>query len=140
MEISLAHKKKILVIGDAVAIRHTLALIFQRAGYIVKSVINSEAALDFLQAQEFDLVILDIIKIDQNGCCLLPEITRAHPDLPVIVLTAVPHQESMYRTHQNGGCNYLLKPINPECIMAAATQLMDKSPKSIPNSNFMEMK
>jgi CheY-like chemotaxis protein len=57
----------ILLIDDEEALRHTLARIFQRAGFDITTSASGQEGLALLSQQPFDLVYLDIRMPDMNG-------------------------------------------------------------------------
>jgi DNA-binding NtrC family response regulator len=123
----VASAKRILVIDDENHLRRTLTVILQRAGYQVIAATCGRDAHDYLKDMKFDLVFLDINLTDINGLTLLPKIKTTYPGLPVIILTAYPSQESMSYARHEGASEYLLKPVDPECLLEAVVRVLGSS-------------
>ncbi len=113
----------ILIIDDEPKLARSLALILQRAGYRVSTAATAHEGLQALQAGAFDLVFLDIKLPDQSGIQLLPQIRSLYPDMPVIILTAHASLETAIEAVRSGATDYLLKPIDPEAILARVKKI-----------------
>ena len=66
----------ILIIDDEPNLRHSLALILQRASYTVTTAADAHEALQNLQAGAYDLTFLDLKLPDRSGMNLLPELRQ----------------------------------------------------------------
>ena len=78
----------LLVIDDEGDIRHLYAAELEDEGHSVVTCGNRAAALEQLQHQLFDLIILDIQLDQESGLELLQQIAREQKDTPVILCTA----------------------------------------------------
>jgi DNA-binding response OmpR family regulator len=127
----MATNDTILVVDDEPKLSRSLALILQRAGYLVTTAASAGEALLLLQAGAFDLVFLDIKLPDQSGIALLSRIRSLYPDMPVLMLTAHASLETAIEAVRAGARDYLLKPIDPETILARVSKIIEeqKQPK-----------
>ncbi len=82
-----------------------------------------------LAKEKFDLVFLDVKLPDGNGIHLLPSIRELQPTVPVIILTAHAELASTSEAARLGACAYLLKPIDPEDILARVENALGTSCK-----------
>ena len=114
----------IMVIDDEPNLCRTLALVLQKAGYSVTTAGNAQEVNQCLKAGGYDLVFLDLQMPDVNGMDLLPEIRRMYPETPVLILTAHATLESAMEAVRQGARDYLLKPINPEHILARVREIL----------------
>jgi DNA-binding response OmpR family regulator len=119
----MAMNDTILIVDDEPKLARSLALILQRAGYRVTTAATAREGLQFLQAGPFDLVFLDIKLPDQSGIQLLPQIRRLYPDMPVVILTAHASLDTAIEAVRAGASDYLLKPIDPEAILARVNKI-----------------
>jgi len=85
---------------------------------------HSQAALELVMAQEWDLVLLDINLPGRNGLEVLEEVKRLRPRLPVLVLSAYPEEEFAIRSLKLGASGYLNKSLGADEIVAAAKKGM----------------
>ena len=119
----------ILVIDDEPNLRNTLSVILQRGGYQVTTAANGAEALQRLQNGKFDMAFLDLKLPDTSGLELLPKIHRISPDLPILILTAHATLDSAIEAVRKGAKDYMLKPINPEYIMARVKEMLAEQKK-----------
>jgi DNA-binding response OmpR family regulator len=122
----MATSESILVVDDEPKLSRSLALILQHSGYGVSTAASAGEALQLLQAGAYDLVFLDIKLPDQSGVQLLPQIHAVYPDMPVLMLTAHASLETAIEAVRAGARDYLLKPIDPEAILARVAKILDE--------------
>ncbi len=123
----MPNQSRILIIDDDANVRQTLALILQQAGYQVAAAANGRAGLEALEAQCTDLVFLDVVLPDIDGRVLLPQIRQRYPRLPVVVLTGLTSADVATMIRQKGANGFLVKPAEPEQIVAIAQECLAKS-------------
>jgi DNA-binding response OmpR family regulator len=119
----MAANDTVLIIDDEPKLARSLALILQRAGYRVTTAGSAKEGLKFLEAGAFDMVFLDIQLPDQSGIQILPHIRSLYPDMPVVILTAHASLETAIEAVRAGATDYLLKPIDPEAIVARVNKI-----------------
>ena len=97
----------------------------RRAGYpAVETLSDPAAVLPFLAGVEASLVVLDLNMPGKSGRELLREISDSHPQLPVIMLTAVRDLEIAVDCMRTGALDYLVKPVkHPRLLAAVATAI-----------------
>jgi len=110
----------VLVVDDERVNREILARMLARHGYDVLTAESGEAALERLDEQLPDLVLLDVIMTGMNGFDVLKVIRDRHRDteLPVIMVTAESERENVVRAFREGANDYLTKPLDPEITLA----------------------
>jgi DNA-binding NtrC family response regulator len=104
--------ERILVVEDENLIRMSLAEELARAGYRVAAAETGAAGLARLDAEEFDLVLLDYRLPDTNGLEVLREIAARRPETLVILMTAYSSIESAVQAIKLGAYDYLNKPFD----------------------------
>jgi signal transduction histidine kinase len=118
----------VLVVDDDEYNRDVLARHLERQGYSVALAENGRRALELMRAQEFDLVLLDIIMPEMDGYWVLSDL-RLDPVLrhvPVLVISAVDEFESIVRCIELGAEDYLTKPLNPILLRARIGATLEK--------------
>lgn len=118
----------LLVVDDDEANRTMLARRLVRLGYKVTVAENGRRALEALQAERFDLVLLDIQMPELNGYEVLERL-KADPalrDIPVIVLSASDETERVARCIEMGAEDYLPKPFDPVLLQARLGAILEK--------------
>lgn len=79
---------RLLIVDDEHDIRHLYAAELEDEGYEVESAGSGAEAVEKLNHQHFDLVVLDIQMKGESGLQLLQKIVKERTDLPVILCTA----------------------------------------------------
>ena len=107
--------RKILAVDDE---RHIVRLVqvnLERAGYQVVTAFDGREALEKVEAEQPDLVVLDVMMPYMDGFEVLQTLRKnqATRDLPVIMLTAKAQDADVFRGWQSGVDCYLTKPFNP---------------------------
>jgi DNA-binding response OmpR family regulator len=101
---------KILVVDDEPGIRFFLEEMLERQGYQVTTADGGRAALDLVAAEEFDVVLLDLMMPEVGGLEVLGTLHRDSPETVVIVLTAHASLETAVQALRQGAHDYLFKP------------------------------
>jgi len=119
----------LLIVDDNEDNLYTLRRRLARYGYTkVKTAINGREALQLLQAQPFDLVLLDIMMPEMNGYEVLEHLKASNElrHLPVIMISAVDEMDSVIRCIELGAEDYLGKPFNPTLLRARVGASLEK--------------
>ncbi|MBR6617266.1 MAG: response regulator transcription factor [Oscillospiraceae bacterium] len=87
---------------------------------------DGATALEYLQTQQFDLVILDVMLPDIDGFSICREL-RAYSDVPILFLTARCREEDQLYGYALGCDDYLLKPFSLAVLYAKITALLKRS-------------
>ena len=109
----------ILVVDDDPVQRRLLEAAITRSGMHVVTAPGGGPALDLVngpKGEQISLVLLDLVMPDMGGLEVLNKIRPAHPELPVIVLTAKGGIDSAVEAMRAGANDFLVKPASPERI------------------------
>ena len=89
-------------------------------GYEVHTAQDGVQALKILEHNNFDIILLDVMMPNMNGCDTLKEIRKnvATKDVPVIMITAVDEEQKMIAGLKNGADDYLIKPFLLQNLLA----------------------
>jgi adenylate cyclase len=119
---------RILVVDDNEINRDMLGRRLERQGYAAVPAENGRRALEMLRAEDFDLVLLDILMPDINGYQVLEQM-KSDPELrhiPVIMISALDEIDSVVRCIEIGAEDYLSKPFNPVLLKARLGASLEK--------------
>lgn len=105
----------ILLVDDKHDLRVLLARRLEQAGYLVTLAVHGRHALQLLELERFDLVLLDLDMPEMNGLVALETIKSnvRLKNTPVVMITATSSRESVVRCLSLGAADYLIKPVNP---------------------------
>ena len=131
--VASSHPLSILVAEDKRTNQIVIAKILDRAGHRVTIVDNGEAALDILEMQEFDLVLMDVNMPVMNGI----EATKLYrfasldrPRVPIVALTADATEEVALRCEEAGMDACITKPIEPNRLLEIIGALVHDNGKA----------
>lgn len=122
---------RLLVAEDQETLRSILIERLGKEGYSVDGVANGEEALDFLDAAEYNLVILDLMMPKLDGYAVLRRIREEKTDLPVLILTAKDMLQDKIKGLDLGADDYLVKPFAFAELLARVRALLRRSAKPI---------
>lgn len=124
----------VLVADDDRTIRTVLTQAFTRAGCKVHATSSMETLKRWVREGMGDLVISDVVMPDGNGLEALPEIARARPGLPVIVISAQNTIMTAIRATEAEAFDYLPKPFDlPDLMQRAARALKIRRRRARPS-------
>jgi class 3 adenylate cyclase len=123
-----AVSSRILVVDDNEANRDLLSRRLVREGYYVTVAASGAAALALTAAEDFDLVLLDLMMPEMSGfevlCRLKADAGTRH--VPVIMISALDELDSTVRCIEAGAEDYLPKPFNPVLLRARIGASLEK--------------
>jgi len=101
---------KILVVDDDKNLIELVKMRLESAGYEVAAALKEEDAIAVLKGQTFDLSIVDLQLLNQDGISLMEDLHLILPEMPVIILTAYGSIESAVEAMKRGAyCFYRSK-------------------------------
>jgi len=115
----LENKKNVLIVDDETVVRKGISRALQKRGMSTQTAKSGQIALDLLNDQPFDLVLLDIHMPDMDGIQILKQIRTKHPNTEVIMITGYPTIDSAVHCVKLGALDYLVKPFRLDDLEAA---------------------
>jgi DNA-binding response OmpR family regulator len=105
--------KRVLVVEDERPMAHALELKLNHSGYEAMAVFNGQEALDELNRQTYDLIILDLVMPVMDGFALLRELQTRGKKIPVIVASNLSQEEDAKKAKKLGAKDYFVKSNTP---------------------------
>lgn len=107
--------RKILAVDDEKHIVRLVQVNLERQGYEVVTANDGKEALEKVESERPDLVVLDVMMPYMDGFEVLQNLRRnpSTRDIPVIMLTAKAQDADVFKGWQSGVDCYLTKPFNP---------------------------
>lgn len=121
-------KESVLIVEDDDGIAYLQCRVLERAGYWARSVATEKAALEFLQQEPVDLVILDYrLPGERTGLHLYAAMKEAGHEVPVIVVTGFSDEMTVIRALRAGVRDFVSKSNDyltyiPEAVDRVLTQ------------------
>jgi diguanylate cyclase (GGDEF)-like protein len=105
---------RILIVDDVADNRTVLARRFLRRGFEITEADGGYRALQLINEQTFDVVLLDVMMPDIHGMEVLKRIRREHSpvSLPVIMVTAKSQSDDVVQALEFGANDYVTKPVD----------------------------
>jgi two-component system, chemotaxis family, chemotaxis protein CheY len=119
-------KKQILAVDDSKAIRFLLQTVLGR-DYSVITVPDGYSAMYYLSHRaQPDLIIVDPQLPDMDNWELIQQLSTSgmYGDIPMLVLSGLPEQETEAKCNEYGVMKYFLKPFNPVEMMEAIDRMV----------------
>ncbi|SEQ95774.1 DNA-binding response regulator, OmpR family, contains REC and winged-helix (wHTH) domain [Virgibacillus subterraneus] len=113
----------VLIIDDEKRMLDLLALYLRPHDYTCKKAQGANEALLFLEEEDFDIVLLDIMMPEMDGWELCQEI-RSISDVPIIMVTARDQKEDIVKGLKLGADDYIAKPIDENELLARMEALL----------------
>lgn len=118
--------ERILVVDDEDLIREIICSVLNQAGFKCHPVTSGAEALSVLKSDGgYSVVLSDVIMDGMDGLTLLSNIRKKHPDLPVVMVTAVHDISVALAAIRNGAYDYLLKPFEREQLLASVRRAVE---------------
>ena len=109
---------RLLLAEDEKALSKALVTILERNNYSVDAVYDGQAALEYLIADNYDGVILDIMMPKMDGIEVLKNLRSMGNSIPVLLLTAKSEVDDKVLGLDTGANDYLTKPFNSRELLA----------------------
>lgn len=120
------NKLQVLVIDDEWNVRNLLRIYLTKNGFEVKEAKNGYEAVQAVDQQSFDLIILDVMMPDMDGWEVCQKI-RETKNTPILMLTARTETKDKVKGLTIGADDYLVKPFDSEELMARVFALIRRS-------------
>lgn len=101
-------------------------LFLEQRGYSVVPVTNAGDAIEQVQKERFDLILLDEMMPGMDGLEALDRIKELDPALPVVMVTKSEEENLMEEAIGGRIEDYLTKPVNPSQILSSCLRILEK--------------
>ena len=109
---------RILVVEDEKDLNSRICSKLVKEGYNVDACYDGQAALDYMEAENYDGAIMDIMIPNKDGITVLREMRNAGIQVPVLFLTAKTETQDIVRGLDAGASDYMTKPFEFSELMA----------------------
>ncbi|NUN63910.1 diguanylate cyclase [Pseudanabaena biceps] len=123
------NESKLLIVDDEPLNRELLRRHLSNSGYVnIEAVESGHQALEMLNSQSIDLVLLDMMMPSMNGLQVMEKL-KSHAEwrvIPVIIISALNEKEMMLTCIQKGAEDYLIKPYDRVLLKARVSACLEK--------------
>jgi excisionase family DNA binding protein len=114
----------VLVVDDDPRIREFLRVNLEMEGYSVREASSADEALEALEDQAPQLVLLDVVMPGVDGWQMLQRMQERHGSIPVIMFSGKVDDESAADAKKRGARAFVGKPFDPQQLIERAKQLV----------------
>ncbi|MCD6249927.1 MAG: sigma-54-dependent Fis family transcriptional regulator [candidate division Zixibacteria bacterium] len=126
---------RIMVVDDEKIVRESLSVWLRKFGYEVVPVEGGQEALDILDREEWNILLVDLKMPRVDGIEVLRKAIEVKPGIPVIIFTAYATVETAVEAMKVGACDYLIKPIDPDMLTLKVKKILET--QNLTNENVM---
>jgi len=130
-------EKKILIVDDELGIRELFYDLFSRKGYKTLTAPGGEGAIEIVNKEKPDLVLLDIKMPKLDGIETLKKIRKFDSKIKVVMLTALEHADLERQARLSGASGFLRKSLALDVISRAVDEILEEKPASSRNKNIL---
>jgi len=117
---------QILIVEDEPSIAEVVSLYLRRSGYLVELAPDGQTALEILDENIPDLIIMDLMLPGVDGLSLTRWI-RDRSDVPIIMLTARREETDRIAGLEMGADDYVVKPFSPQELVSRVRAVLRRS-------------
>jgi DNA-binding NtrC family response regulator len=128
----------ILIVDDEEVLQDVLTVLIGKEGHATLSAASGEIALEILEREEIDLVLLDLMLPGLSGLQTLREVRRLYPDQVVVVITAYSSIETAIEAMREGAFHYIPKPFKNEEVLLTIRKGLEQRRLSVENRSLRE--
>ncbi|MCI8557804.1 MAG: response regulator [Lachnospiraceae bacterium] len=116
---------KIMLVDDAAFMRMMVKDALTKAGYtdLIEAQDGAEAVEKF-NAENPDLVFMDITMPNKDGLEALKEIKASHPNANIVMCSAMGQEAMVIEAIKSGAKDFIVKPFKPDRILATAEKIL----------------
>jgi len=118
---------KVLVAEDDRDFGNILTQYISISGFDVTLGRDGKEAWELFNKEKFDICVLDVMMPEMDGFTLAEKIKEAHPDVPIIFLTAKSLKEDIVRGLKIGADDYITKPFDPEVLILRINNILKRA-------------
>lgn len=105
--------ERILVVDDEIVVCRSVKKILEKKGYRVDMVQRGKDALDLIERENIDILIVDLKMPGMDGIVVLKNVKERHPDITVLMITGYATVETAVEAMKLGAFDYIPKPFSP---------------------------
>ncbi|WP_108671479.1 response regulator transcription factor [Peribacillus acanthi] len=129
---------RVLIVDDEEDMRHLLEMYLMNSGYQCLQAKDGVEALEVIEKQEIDIVLLDVMMPKLNGFEVCEQIRKSN-ETPIIFISAKGEEWDKVKALKLGGDDYVVKPFSPGELIARIEALLRRVGKIQTNDKMAEI-
>jgi len=127
---------RLLLAEDTADMNRVVTALLEHSGYSVDSVFDGEAAVEMLEQNGYDAVLLDIMMPKKDGITVLKEMRARNIMIPVLLLTAKAEVDDRVEGLDAGADDYLPKPFAMKELLARVNAMTRRARYSVQTAEY----
>src|SRR5690349_9796375 len=125
----MSNKLSVLLVEDEENLHDALKLNLELEGYEITSAFDGNQAMQKIQQEYFDLIIMDVMLPGVDGISITESIRLQNNEVPILILSAKNTSADRVQGLKKGADDYLTKPFNLEELLIRVQKLIEKNKK-----------
>jgi FixJ family two-component response regulator len=109
----------IAIVDDEESVRKAFARLMRSTGLAVETFDSGAEFLKSVETRRPDCLVLDLHMPEMNGFAVQTHLTKAHPAVPVIIMTGHDSPNDRERAMEHGASGFLRKPVDERALLEA---------------------
>ncbi len=130
---------KLLIVDDDRNLLELMRIRLESAHYEVIAAADEDEAKEAVQHTVFDLAVIDLQLVHQDGISLMEELRQVNPEMPAIILTAHGSIETAVEAMRRGAYTYLTKPFDARELLLHIERALESGRLSSEVSRLKEL-
>jgi DNA-binding NtrC family response regulator len=122
----MTDRNRVLIVDDDDVVRRSYLRSLEGTSCQVAAASDGEEALQTMEQNPFDVVLLDMRMPGQDGLSVLRTIKQKWPDSEVVIITGYPTVDSAKQAVQLGAYDYVAKPVGPQDVVNITDRAMTR--------------
>ena len=118
--------ERILIVDDEPLMTEMIRDHLTFEGFQATTTNDSSEVMDLIEADHYDLMLLDVGMPDPNGLIVLQQVQGEHPFLPVIMLTAFTDADTASQAMRDGASDYIVKPYQEAQLVSRIERALER--------------
>ena len=135
----MANEPLIVAVDDEPGILRIIKLELSTQGFRVETASSGEEAINLVEKQRPETVVLDVVLPDMSGLEVMRRI-RERTNIPIILLTARDRDEDKIRGLEFGADDYLVKPFNPDELSARVRAVLRRNAAPVDTERVLRVR
>lgn len=129
--------KKILIVDDERPLSQALTDALKKAGFVTKAAFDGQEALNILDMEKFDLILLDLLMPKMNGLDVLTQLKNRRYLTPIIVLSNLGDETEIKKAKELGAVDYFIKSDTPIAdVLSHVQKILNQPPPPTSRSEY----
>ena len=129
---------KVLFLEDEPIIQDVLTEYMKLQQYEVTAVDDGASAIQLIEADTYDLAVLDIMVPNKSGMEVLQYIRESKPEMAVIMLSAISDEHTQVKAFNLYADDYVIKPVSPLILLKRMETILRRTKNPDKKSKLME--